>query len=316
MKPSELNFEHINLKTTGLSQSKFTLFMQCPMKFAFAMNKLEKPGSEANFFFGTLVHEVLDFCYTHGMYDFDGVERYLKEFIEKQKTAGKLDWCDEQALEEYIGLTLVTMEEYFNYYENDFEELDFYKVEEVFEQNFKNVKITGKIDARFYKEKDGVKKKFLMEHKTKSRISEDGIANRLPNDFQNQYYILADYLETGEWADETLYNVIRKSALKKRANDNLKTYLDRVQKDIKKRPEFYFMRWEVPYTKETLIEFRADLAIDFCHLRRLVSGKNRITRNRTACEAGGFMCPYINNCTNNDLDGLIEKPTLNPELED
>lgn len=293
--------------------------MSCEQKFLYKINQFVPSGSEENFFYGTLVHEVLDRAYTKGKPLFGKrLDNFIYGFIDELKEKGNLDWAKDQTIEYYVTVVSVVMEEYFDYYDSDFDDLEFTKVEEVFEQYFNGIKITGKIDARFLKSKTKRSKKkvkWLMEHKTKTRYSEDGVTDMLPMDFQNQYYITADQMESGERAYGVLYNIIRRPSIKPYSNESLVKFAKRLKKDVQDRPDFYFNRWECPYTDETIDEFQEDLTHIFNNLKRVFIDKERpIIKNRFSCYPANFPCGYLEACRDASTESLTKLTDLHPEL--
>jgi hypothetical protein len=100
---------------------------------------------------------------------------------------------------------------------------------------------------------DGVCKRdsgvWIFETKGMSRVDEGNIEQTLPFSLQNMMYVVAYWLQSGEFPAGIIYNVIRRPGQEMKQKESFAAFRDRIQADIEKRPEFYFMRWEIEITK-------------------------------------------------------------------
>lgn len=96
----------------------------------------------------------------------------------------------------------------------------------------------------------------LFETKTKSQIDDNAIASGLRADLQSMFYLNALQIETGETPKELLYNIIRRPGQKYLDRDTYATFKLRIKDDIKKRPSYYFRRWEVNVIASDIEQFR------------------------------------------------------------
>jgi len=144
------------------------------------------------------------------------------------------------------------------YYEKDFQWIG---KEENFDVDYllpngRKVRLRGKQDGKFQIAK-GQKGNWLFETKTKGNIDADGITAGLHKDMQTGLYLTAMALQQhGTLPEGVLYNVIRRTQLKPRVADTPKMFAERVETDIMKRPEFYFMRWTRSIDAGELRDFR------------------------------------------------------------
>lgn len=129
----------------------------------------------------------------------------------------------------------------------------------------RTINLVGKRDG-VYRDSSGSLN--LFETKTKSDINTEAIRDGLRADFQTLFYLLALKLETGTGPKQVLYNVVRRPGQKFGKKDTFKTFLDRVEKDIRSRPKHYYGRWRVTLSPNTLTAFQ-QLTLDPA-LRRLV----------------------------------------------
>jgi hypothetical protein len=185
---------------------------------------------------------------------------------------GELSNAGMEDLHRIAAVAYVTFVEYVNYWESlpsvrfdkkDYYERDFQWVgkEIPFEfyyelPNGRKVLLKGKKDGVFNLNRQ-TEGKWLLENKTKGDIDEDGIRHGLKRDLQTGLYLTAlQHQSNGVVPKGFLYNVIRRTRLKPRVADTPKSFADRVQEDIQKRPEFYFMRWDVKVDQYDIDNFK------------------------------------------------------------
>ena len=119
--------------------------------------------------------------------------------------------------------------------------------------NNKIITLTGKIDGELI---DPVSKKYrVLENKTKQRIDEVDIETLLKNDMQTTMYLLGNRETYGSMPDGVIYNVVRRTSLKPRKDEDSSSYSKRIGSDIRSRPDFYFMRWKVDISETDLNRF-------------------------------------------------------------
>lgn len=315
IKVLDLNFplHLLNNENFGFSQTLIKEALQCDYRLLYQLNKWSKPGKEENFFYGEVVHEMLDIIYSLGRYPGESfLSKKLDSYLDAKKQKHGLIWISPQKLEYYKGVILVVLDCYFQYYVDDFS-FSFIEVERNFKVKFENFNLIGKCDGKFeYREKRR-KKKMLLEHKTKTKILEKSLDDGLDMDFQNKYYLLADYIESGTWCDGVLYNVIRRPQTKQHKDESLKEYCDRLRNDINTRPEHYFKRWEAFYTQTQLSIFTEELFEKLIRIENLMKGKSMLIHNESQC-IGNFECEYLNACVNGNMKGYKQRKHISPEL--
>lgn len=104
------------------------------------------------------------------------------------------------------------------------------------------LKLRGSFDGVF---EDSRGRLWLFETKTKSLINHDELMNELNYDLQVWLYLMALYLQTGRVPYGVLYNVVRRSGLRRRVNEPDATFFGRIEEDIHTRPDDYFFRYEM-----------------------------------------------------------------------
>lgn len=295
----------------GISQSLMTAFMKCNKTLLFSLNRWETPGTESNFLFGNIVHEMLDIVYSECSEQ--PTPEFLSEqielYIEELRANGELYWLKESVEEEYKAVAQVTLEAYFEHYADDFK-FEFIELERMFDVQWNGFRLIGKKDGLF--KHSG--KKWLFEHKTKGQINETALEQYLELDFQTFYYILADEIERGERADGTCYNVIRRFKGGPGKTETLPAFCKRLKEIIRKDPEHFFKRWHVEYTDAQHEQFRHELLHKFKHLESVLIGKSPLLRNESNCFSG-FPCDYLKACAQGTMSGYKQRKFISPELQ-
>jgi len=249
------------------------------------------------------MHDALDKCYSASkLVDF---HKFEKSF--RLNNADDLIGVEEQQIERDFAIAETILPIYFERYADDLTEKKFEAVEEEFCVSYHDVNIRGKKDGRF----TIGGKRWLMEHKTKGRIQEDSIMLKLSFDFQNLLYILADEIEHKETIAGTLYNVIRNPQIKQ-GKQTLGEFCQRVAADIRERPEFYFMRWEVPYTANDKKRFAEELTQKLDDIKRALE-TNACYKCENAC-VGLYTCDYLSACASDSFANLTRAADIFPEL--
>lgn len=292
------------LPRIGLSQSLILAFQECPRQFLFKVNGYRAQGKRDKFLFGSMCHEFLDLAYSGKKFTFAKFEKYFRKKKMKEYIA-----VDENIVEANFALCEVVMEYYLEYYVEDFSEKKFDGVEEEFKVEIDRTIFRGKKDGRYYIDD----KRWLMEHKTKSRFTEEALMLKLSFDFQNLMYITADEIEHKEAISGTLYNLIRKPQLRRGKTETLKEFCDRVSKDIRKRPEWYFIRWEIPYTSKDKKRFMIELKQKIAAIELAVA-QNSFYKHENAC-TGMYTCDYLEACASNSFMNLEKSDEIFPELD-
>jgi len=291
------------------SQSLLMTAMQCDRQIIYQLNRWEKPGKEQNTFFGACAHEMLDVFYTlQEKPDEKMLEDALDEYLSKQAEKGELEWLNPLDKAYYETILITTLSEYFTHYEDDFE-MEFFEVERVFKVKFKNLWLTGKKDGKV-----GYNgKRWLFEHKTRGDINEDAIARNLDLNFQTQFYLLADRLESAEPCDGVLYNIIRRTRSRRRGKETLRDFAERLREEIIKDPDYFFKRFEAEYTKAQTKEFEAELDEKLRTLWDLLRGARVPVKNEAFC-FNGYECDYAQACASRSLEGYRQRKLVSPEL--
>jgi len=199
-------------------------------------------------------------------------------------------------------------------------------IEQEFEVNMGDFIYRGKIDlcAR-RRSKHKVKKASLFEHKTASRIDESYI-DRLSLDTQVRGYVFGAIHGLGIPVDEVIYDVVKKCKLRRKGDETLKQYYERIAEDYEMRPGFYFYREALKFDKSDIDAFEYEVRQTHREFRLLVADMaNPLDPrewgiNDAACREFFRLCEFHSCCTEcvDARTGLLfeQRDSLHQELTD
>jgi len=151
---------------------------------------------------------------------------------------------------------------------------------------------------------------WLFETKTKSRLGEHGESNLvdiLPHELQTNLYLGAMVGMYGRVPGGLVLNIIRRPNFKQKKNEGPVAFAKRVEADVKKRPEYYFIRIRMTIDKNDLQRMQnehAQLVQDFVNWSQ---GKGFHYRNSGECENKYGTCEYLKICANGDYVGMYQR---------
>jgi PD-(D/E)XK nuclease superfamily len=299
----------------GITQSLLSTALSCERKFLFAVNRWTKDVPNKNTAFGSMFHEMIDKAYHEPIPPKPRIiSKWLMEYTETKldvftKAAMRMD------IQTMTAVCQVLVEEYCIHYADDWKNKKFTAIERAFNIIHKAIgtRLRGKKDARYDLKKKEKTEHWIMEHKTKSQIDEEYLMLALVFDFQNLFYITAEEYEFNINVSGVLYNVVRNPGTKQRKMEPDRSYAERIRKEVKKRPEHYFKRFEVSYPKENKEVFKKELAIKINRVRQILDGKRVACKNETACN-GKFKCSFLEACSSGRMVGYKQKEKLFEEL--
>lgn len=182
--------------------------------------------------------------------------------------------------------------------------------------------VRGKIDGAFRSGKS--KSVRLLESKFKARWSEDAMTDWLPLDLQTGMYITAIAydeklrdrlkLKKGEVVRSFRYDVSRKPQLRRRKDERLPDFVQRVEEDLRVRPDHYFHRWDVELTDADLKRHEQRILRLVREFRVWAYHHHEAKRNNldgpeviwtsAACEGRFSTCPYLGICARGDKGAM------------
>jgi len=307
--------EDFSLEKVGITQSLMGMFIDCPRSFLLAINKYYSDSANKNFSFGRIIHFVLDKIYSTGLKN--EVKKFLSDY--KKENKEKIIGIDIETLQNDINMAQIILTEYIKYYPEDFKNKKFIDVEKEGSCIINGFKINYKIDGKF---KDKKRKSiYLKEHKTKSKVVENTICRILTFNFQNLIYLNCEEQSTNKKIDGTLFNIIRKPQIKRKISETEVEFYKRLKEDVKKRPEFYFIRYEIPYTEATKKESIEELKEVLENIKYKIekcrkTGKNNMFyKNSKSCDSGFYTCTFLDACSSGVLTNYRQKDKLFSELK-
>ena len=311
----DLGVPRHDIKRDGITQSLISVYMKCPREFLFKMHKLHSEGKRTAFAFGSITHETLDKIYNYFMKHEELpkitlIKKWVYTYPEEHPKWLPISTPPETK-ERFIAVCYTIVTEYIRHYKKkDFVPGRIIGAEDEFDIKYMGYRLLGKKDLRFNINGG----RWIMETKTASRIVESDYMESLGMNFQNLFYVLAEEIESQETCHGVLYNVVRNPGLK--FKNSLEEYCNRIRRDIRSRPDFYFIRYEIPYTSDDKKLFKQDLdeiLPDIC-IKLMAGTPKSFWHNRRMC-VGKFKCSFLPVCTSGKLIGYTQGESLFPELE-
>ena len=246
------------------SASKIKLFKKCKRKayWKYIMGLVPK-WTDANLLIGTATHSALATWYKNPKASAKQFMRKLKKEHKKLQDAIQIsaDYFDQDELDkaETVIKTFQGMiQGYIDIYHNDLKHwiIQPADVEVHFLIDMGNFDLKGFVDLIPRNRK--TKKSLIVEHKTASKIG-DSYIDRLPLDTQVRCYIFGAKKGLGLQPTEVVYDVIRKCQLRRKADETQDDFNERIALDYASRPDFYFFRESLKFSKSDIDAFEHDL---------------------------------------------------------
>lgn len=312
----------------GATQSLLNGFLLCPERTRLGyVEGLSTASSTNSLEMGSIFHETLDPMYTEvlGLSD-KGIEPKeirklalktayksleVREEEARKEAAEKGGFRGIESFELLFGVARALLPGYVKKWMSDFTSKDWVSLESEFCFERGGVRWRGKRDGVYRTRKD--QKLRLFETKTKGRINQDDLMDKLQFDLQTNLYMYSIFKEYREWPTGVLYNVVRTPQLRKGKKESLEAFLSRIKKDINERPDHYYMRYDVTVRKSDLLAWRREFDSQIEQLKRWVDGEFHY-KNSAACSAYGVTCKFLPVCSRNDLTGFKLKSKPFPEL--
>jgi hypothetical protein len=317
VKVTELGIpEKYSLRSVGITQSLLMEYKKCKRKFLYKLNRWSSLKEYYTTSFGSLFHHLLDKRYSGKK---TITSKLINDYEKKNRNdlvgINQQDWENEKAIAEII------LKIYQKVYKKDFTTKKFIDVEREIYFPFPTAAgifiMRMKIDGRFVDKGEN----FNLENKTASRINEVNLMKRLSYDFQNLFYLYGSNFHYKENTYKILYNIIRKPQIRKRQKETLKDFMSRLKKDVLDRPNFYFMRYEIPYKEDDLFQFRMELQHTLENLQMDIDSAieykaaDEVFYKCESCCEFPFPCKYIDACSSGTMAGYKQRSKLFPELE-
>ena len=315
-----------SLEKDGVTQSLLSLFLACRQKAMLYLQGWNSRYCSAALMYGFLGHGMLEQAYL------DVASKKLRDIPSAQqvrKYSGIVEkkWLAEnpkpktetlELLEVSLALLEETLPRYFDFWRGDFKKIRWQALEEQFDvlirpdALFSSIRVRGKQDGRFTLRDE----LWILETKTKSMINESDLLDALSLDLQVNLYSWATYLKLEKYPSGVLYNIVRKSAMKQNKNESIPKFARRMAEDMDDRPEFYFIRMEIPMLKQDIAKFGEELKSMLRDFRMWQAGKIPHYKNPNSCLTKYGKCEYIGVCSRGDYSALAKRGVIFKELED
>jgi len=298
----------------GMTQSLMSDWTMCRQRAAYKLKGWRSTKESEAILLGDLVHACLGEMHTQTRKKHyrtaSAVELVADRVIQAWSSRMRQTLGDPDLLDRVMALAKALLPAYIRFYPKDFLEVRWIEAEKMFDVNFKGFRLRGRRDGVF---EARVARLSLQESKVKGRVASE-LEDCLSFDFQCLFYLLALRLELNKAVYDVSYNVIRRPQLKQGQKEESADFIERIAADIQKRPDHYFMRYPLTFSRETQLRFAEELygkLQDFSAWRQGVACHYR---SETSCLGRGA-CPFIEACASGSMAGYRYAGTLFPELE-
>lgn len=313
-----------DIERHGVTQSLLSMFLDCRQKARYYLEGWDSKYHSTALTHGSVGHGVLELAYQDIM-KASKPKPPTRQKIMKYVKATETQWKKEnprpskdalEGLEYSLALTETTLPVYFDFWKKDLKEIKWLGLEEKFVIPYKlkdgrKTVIRGKKDGEF--EKNGL---WLFESKFKSMISEGNLVDTLSFETQVLLYLWALNKTYKKIPEGVLYNIVRRTCLRQGKGESLTKFAKRVAQDIEKRPDFYFMRFEVAVDKSDLVEFEGRLEGMVTDFYNWWQGTAPHYKNTYQCLGKYGRCTYLPACGSKDFTSLQKRKAVFKELED
>jgi PD-(D/E)XK nuclease superfamily len=276
--------------------------------------------------FGVLVHGILENIYSDiqsGELDSLPSTKRVKREVEAmekrwKKANPRADSETLQTLEINILLAEEIMPVYFKFWHTDITKMDWMALEHTFKVPIANTNLIGRMDGNF-KPMKGRKVIWLLETKTKSHLGEHGESNLvdiLPHELQANMYLGAMTILYKQVPGGLVLNIVRRPNQRMKKGEGPRAFAQRVAADIRKRPEYYFIRLRMSIDKSDLEKIRTEhqaMVRDFVQWSK---GKGHHYRNSNECENKYGRCDYLPICSRGDYSGHYQRKPRVRDVEE
>lgn len=324
MKIKKMNQSFYIPARDGVTQSLLSMFRSCRQKARLYLKGLDSVYHRLPLIYGTIGHAILQEAYSdimNGKLKVVPDSRMVKVYARKVEAG----WLKENPkpnkealgfLEYSLAILEKTMPLYFDFWRKDLKQMKWLGLEQKFSQPYtlsdgRKTFVKGKMDGEF--EKKGL---WLFESKFKSQIQEGNLMDTLSYETQVMLYLWRLAKKSGRVPEGTLYNVVRRTALRERKGESISQFALRVMKDVEKRPKFYFIRFEIAIVKQDLDAFDSELSGMVRDFYDWWEGKVPHYKNTDECIGKYGRCQYMSICSRGDYSQFAKRNSVFKELED
>lgn len=314
-----------DVERDGLTQGLLQMWKDCRERARLFLQGWSKKEASMGLTYGSILHGVLEKGYkaiSGGILKTIPNQKQVLVWIRMTEQEWERDnpRADKKAIEFKELACLIaeaTIPFYFEYWRKDFKDFRWLALEKGFNLPYalpdgRKTLLRGKMDGVYRSPK-----LWLFETKTKSRINEGTLLDILPQDFQVLFYYSALHKIYKEIPAGVKYNIVRRIQLEQRKKESLREFAKRCVEDIQKRPEFYFIRYEIALDKQDMEKFEKELANQIWDFYYWL--KNPLTchyKNPGQCETKYGQCNMLSLCAVQRPHLYEKRKTVFRELED
>lgn len=310
--------------TMGITQGLLNRWRNCREDCWLFLQGWSSKSVNKGLTFGNLIHAVLEKIYQDlqkgKLNNLPDQGQVLKYIAVVEKT-----WelenprATKEAIEQKEASLLILeaiMPIYFEFWHKDLKELPWIGVEHEFKVPYKLMDgrttfLRGKMDGIF--KRNGI---WLFETKSKARIDESTLVDVLPLDFQNNFYIVCAGLLLQKPLSGVKYNIVRRSQMEQKKDETVKGFSERMVEDIRKRPEFYFIRYEIAIDQADQEKFKLDLLNQVTEFYDWWDEKIGHYPNPSNCETKYGRCWALEICSAKNYQNHQIRPQVFNELSE
>lgn len=235
-----------DLYKDGITYSLLCKFDECPERFRKrVVEGWSESGLQEGLEFGNAFHLCLE------KYP-QAPERVTQQYQQTRYENNSVEPHQREEFEKLLAMVEGAVHGHNKFWEQDSQTMSWVSREKTFDVPYhidgKVIRLRGKIDG-VYRENRDSNRLWIFETKTKSDIDHDGLHRTLNQDLQTMMYCLAVEAEYQEPVSGVLYNVIRRPSIRPRKDETLVQFVARCKADYLSRPDFYFHRWEISFSR-------------------------------------------------------------------
>jgi hypothetical protein len=300
--------------------SSMKLFRNCKRKWFWKyILRLRPRYKAAPLIIGSLFHDAVEAWYSRPRSSMAKIaERLVRAAVEESERTAEFYSREEwEKLNAGLATAWGMITGYADIHESDRREWKYdprKDVEQEFRVDMGDFDFAGKMDMRAGMRLYNWRKhrSVLVENKTAKKVDENYL-DRLPVDTQIRGYCFGCVRGLGIKTNHVLYNVVRKSNLRRGKNEDPNDFNQRIREDYASRPGFYFHREPLMFGKGDLDAFEYELRQVHAEYTRLIRDCPEIflprewAPNDGTCNEFFRTCDFLKLCT----DGLDRGTSIN-----
>jgi hypothetical protein len=300
----------------ALTNSARSTFLNCRKKFEWQyMRRLSPRAPSIPFLVGGLVHNGLERLYKTGVFRPIAEGQIVAKACEEACLDSSLNPQQSDKVWEQQAMIMGILRGYAKLYlAKDMKAWEVLEAESSFSYDIPNGwTAQGKRDMVVRRRSD--RKMGLVEHKTAGRVDANYVS-KLPLDNQIIGYANALKKKYGRLPDFVVYNIMKKSQLRKGQKETFEKYQKRIEDDYTLNPSSYFYRETLTISEKDARRFEEELFRFAKEMERAIE-EGFFYKNTGQCTAMG-VCPYMPLCIEGpnraNLSRFRERAELHEEL--